>query len=118
MSEIRKTDIACPTPRCVERVKNFGNGHSRVYKLADASEAPKFMPEAIARCEGCGGYTDEKGNWKHNCARCGKEVAPGKLTGLFVPHHCSECMTEVRNAEIAAGHICRFCGKPYCDCCC
>lgn len=113
--------IHCTTPSCVKAIEISGDRYHNVYDLEQpytSTRAPVFMPDAVARCESCGGYTDGKGNWKHVCVACGTEVKPGELTGLFVPHLCKDCMRATVEADKKAGRVCSLCRRPYSLCCC
>ena len=75
------------------------------------------MPTATAHCESCGGYTDGI-TWKHVCQKCNKEVQPGELCGLFVPHLCKECEQAKADSDRRSGNVCRICRQPRSRCCC
>jgi len=103
--EPKRSRRNCPTPICKEAVANNKN-YKRVY-----------ISNGVTRCDYCGGvYKD--GKWEHKCSRCGKEVKPGELCGLFVPHLCNECEEAVAREGIASGDVCGMCGKPRSRCYC
>jgi hypothetical protein len=108
MTEYSKT--RCATQRCIDDIKKYGEHYHGVY---DGKETDSY--EAI--CERCGGKLID-GEWVHKCKACGKTVQPGELTGLFVPHKCSECEEKVAKADISRGAVCSMCRKPYSRCCC
>ncbi len=95
----------CPTPRCNE----YGRA-DHVY--------PEPAKPGTFRCDACGGQTTDGETWIHKCARCGVIVKPGELTGLFVPHLCRPCEEAVAKEDVARGHVCGMCRKPYSRCCC
>lgn len=103
MSE--KSEIVCVTPSCVEYQAKY-NYPGRVYDR-----------DGYSQCENCGGKLIA-GTWIHKCKQCGVDVAPGKLTGLFVPHSCGACMQKVYEREKASGHVCRMCNSVFSKCCC
>lgn len=108
--------VYCTTPVCVGRLRKYGPNYHKVEELREGNQPP-FMPDATHRCEFCGGYTNGK-EWKHICHSCGTEVAPGELTGMFVPHLCRECEQEAADDQIRRGSVCTLCRKPYCRCAC
>lgn len=109
-----KIEQRCTTPKCVERIKKYGEPSHRMYSV---EKGPAFMPNANARCEGCGGYY--RGNEvKHTCQTCGDDVPPGKLVGLFVPHNCAACQDALRAKERSAGWVCRTCRNVHSECYC
>lgn len=110
-----KSNIRCETPKCINTIKKHGEQYHRVYDTY--VHTPDFMPDAIARCENCGGYTNGI-IWKHVCNTCGKEVEPGKLVGLFVPHLCQECLNEAIERDMQSGNVCTVCHQPRSLCCC
>lgn len=69
-------------------------------------------------CEGCGAEQQEDGSWTSTCKTCGTRVKDGELVGLFVPHLCVPCHTEMVKRERAKGHVCRRCKQVYSCCCC
>ena len=106
-----KSKIRCATPSCIKAIKEHGEDYHRVYE-------PRFLSDDYeAKCERCGGiFKDSK--WQHICSYCGKEVEPGELRGLFVPHGCADCIKEIAEAERKSGQVCRMCGKVYSQCYC
>lgn len=108
-------DIRCENPTCIASIEKYGEQYHSVYDLY--STPPPFMPEAIAICEHCGGYTDGK-KWVYICKKCGKSVNPGELVGLFVPHLCQECLDDIVESDRKNGNICTLCHKPRSLCCC
>lgn len=86
-------------------------------KVYAATYAQDLYPGSIARCEGCGGYTDGK-TWWHRCAACKADVEPGTLTGLFVPHNCQSCERTLTEENYASGNVCSMCRKARNQCCC
>lgn len=120
MGHADRSPFRCITPECVDSISKYGENYHGVCPLAAFGEVlpPAFFPEAVAKCQRCGGYTDGKGNWKHVCAKCGKEVAPGELRGFFVPHRCTECDAKVVAADKAAGRVCSRCRQVLSYCCC
>ena len=115
MSE--KSEIKCTTQRCRDSIAKYGERYHRVYDRGDDRGKPSFMPDAIAQCEGCGGYTNGT-TWKHTCQKCGKDVDPGQLTGLFVPHLCHDCERTIAEKEKTSGNVCLMCRQPRSRCCC
>ena len=111
-----KSDIRCQAKKCMEVIAKYGDAHHRVMDMS-VHKPPAFMPNAIALCEGCGGYTDGT-EWKYRCVMCSKDVPPGELVGFFVPHRCKECDTKVVAQEKASGKICSRCRQVYSYCCC
>ena len=109
-----KSNIRCATDECVSSIKRWGDHY---HSVSPVTNAPKFMPDAVAMCERCGGYTNGD-SWKHVCKMCGNDVAAGKLLGFFVPHRCKECDEKVVAKEKADGKICRRCNRVYSYCCC
>ena len=103
-----KSEVRCETPRCVKEIEDHGERYHGVHEDVCGE----------IKCERCGGKQQPDGSWKHECAKCQKEVAPGKLVGLFVPHLCIECLDALRQDQIKKGHVCIMCRKPYADCCC
>lgn len=116
MADASRSAVRCATPRCQEYIQRYGERYHVVYPLR-WEIAPRLLPQAIARCEQCGGYTDGQ-TWLHACARCGTVVTPGALVGLFVPHWCQACAALVEAEQRAAGHICRQCHKVNARCYC
>ena len=110
-------NIRCETSSCADAITKYGEQYHRVYDLSGYRNPPLFMPDAIAMCEQCGGFTNGK-EWKHVCNKCGKEVESGKLVGLFVPHLCQECLDTIVENDRRNGNICRMCHQPYTLCCC
>ncbi|GEM_PF-2022017 len=108
-------NIRCETPSCIKSITNYGEQYHGVYDIY--ASPPKFMPDAIAICENCGGYTNGK-EWAHYCGHCGKIVEPGKLVGLFVPHLCQECLDAYVAEDKRTGNICTMCHQPRTLCCC
>ena len=108
-----KVDIRCKTPRCIGDIAKYGENYHEVH----AEKAPDFMPDAVAKCGRCGGYTNGT-DWKHVCKMCGKEMQPGELVGWFVPHRCSECDAKVVAEDKAKGRICGRCHQVISYCCC
>ena len=116
MSE--KSEISCITPRCKESISKYGEQYHAVYSVfIFGGHPPTFMPDAIAHCEHCGGYTNGM-DWKHVCEKCGKDIAPGKLTGLFVPHLCQACEQAIADRDKASGNVCLKCHVVRSRCCC
>ena len=109
-----KVEIRCATTRCVNDVAQHGEHYHDVHSVRTP---PVFMVDATAMCERCGGHTNGT-DWKHVCKSCGKEVQPGELTGLFVPHLCVTCEKRKADEQIARGAVCRGCSKPFARCCC
>lgn len=107
---IHKLAIKCPSPDCMAR-------QSKRIAHSTAGAPPVFMPDAIAQCEWCGGYTNGT-DWKHVCKHCGKEVAAGELKGFFVPHRCAECDAAIVAKQRAEGDVCGLCGSVRSYCCC
>ena len=97
-------NIICPTPRCVEYVEKYGDAYKRVTDT-EFNKHPT--------CEGCGGKLID-GQWQHKCKKCGQDVEPGQLGGLFVPHLCPSCLDRARKT----GARCPSCRKADIDCCC
>lgn len=111
-----RSEIRCATERCKNEVAQYGEHYHSVYLLFIESP-PSFMPDAIASCQRCGGYTNGT-DWKHVCKRCGKGVEQGTLTGLFVPHRCKECQKAVVAEQTASNQRCLRCGKVVANCYC
>ena len=111
---VQTSNIRCPTPRCVNTIEKYGEQYHRVH---DQSSVPDHLSGTIARCEGCGGYWDGE-KWIHKCWTCKTDVTPGGLTGLFVPHVCTDCNKKVVDDERARGAICRRCNQVDSWCCC
>jgi len=109
-----KSKIRCTTEKCIEAVEKYGENYHGVHVV---DNPPDFMPDAIAKCERCGGFTNGT-EWKHVCKICDVNVEPGKLTGLFVPHRCGDCDKKIVAEEKAKGKICRLCNEVYSRCCC
>lgn len=109
-----KSEIRCATERCASDIAKYGENYHGVHELGSP---PDFMPEAVAKCERCGGYTNGE-DWKHVCQNCGKNVEPGELLGLFVPHRCRECDAQIVAQERAAGRTCGRCRQVMSYCCC
>lgn len=112
-----KSDIRCK--HCASLIEKDGETYHRVYPLTSfgIKEAPDYMPNAIARCEQCGGFTDGE-NWAYHCVTCKKDVKPGELTGLFVPHNCHDCQQAVLEKQRKSGQVCGRCRQPFANCCC
>ena len=102
-------DIRCISYSCAKRTTK------RVHSLW--LPAPKFMPDAIACCEFCGGYTNGK-IWKYVCNKCGSDVASGELVGLFVPHLCRDCLKKIVEEQSRVGDVCGMCRQVRVNCCC
>lgn len=100
--------ISCPTPACAEQIAKYGDGYRRVVD----------RPGGAALCEGCGGAMTPDGVWHHVCQKCGREVEPGTLAGLFVPHVCSACWKARVDADRLRGNFCLKCGATRSECCC
>lgn len=112
--------LRCDTPSCMKLWANEAETRKRCISLPrvyDATYEQGLYPGSIARCEGCGGYSDGK-TWWHRCATCRADVEPGTLTGLFVPHNCRKCESEISEKNRASGNVCSLCGKPRNQCCC
>lgn len=113
-----KSEIRCPTPRCAQAFAADSQRGHRVYvRQPEHSPEPRYLPGTVAECEGCGGHTDGQ-VWRHRCCKCSQDVAPGLLTGLFVPHSCRPCHAALEADQRAKGQICSGCRKPSCWCCC
>lgn len=114
-----KSSIRCVTEECAASLAKYGEHYHAVYDLDPTDENGRYPNTgAIAFCERCGGYTVDGKAWIHRCKKCGVDVAPRALTGLFVPHLCSACEQAAANAEIARGAVCRRCHQPNNRCCC
>lgn len=75
----------------------------------------------MVRCDKCGGrrnFALGQHTWTWTCGQCGKEVKPGRLVGLFVPHLCEKCEAKTAKQEVKEGMVCRVCFKPTCRCRC
>lgn len=108
-------NVKCESPKCIQAIEKFGE---RCYSIKTMYRpAPSFMPDAIAICERCGGYYNGE-RWMYQCLKCGKEVRPGELVGLFVPHHCKECEQAITDENRRRGNVCRMCRQPRNQCCC
>lgn len=112
-----KSSIKCTTPRCVEAIEKYGEHYHGVHDVGSWFPGSERMPDAVAKCERCGGVTNGE-KWLHACAMCGKEVEPGKLVGFFVPSRCSECDAKVVAEQRADGRVCGRCGQVIAYCCC
>jgi hypothetical protein len=111
-----KSAVRCTTPSCVITIAKYGGQYHMVSDITPA-QAPKFMPDAKQSCGYCGGYFNGT-TWKHACMKCGVDVEPGTLVGLFVPHQCTSCKEKERAHDIATGNICGLCRKPRSECVC
>ena len=100
------TSIQCPTPKCIDAVKRYGDR----YLMVSARPGRTI-------CELCGGILVD-GEWIHRCSKCKEDVEPGQLCGLFTPHKCPGCEEATAEAEIRRGDVCRMCNQPYSRCCC
>lgn len=114
MSEVSKIH-RCETPRCMESIEKYGEQYHMVYDRMNSTWVPEGL---IAKCSRCGGVMREEGVWEHKCKKCGKDVEPGELIGLFVPHVCHVCENKVVETEIKIGNVCRMCRQPWSRCCC
>jgi hypothetical protein len=94
--------LKCPTQRCIDMILQYGERHNRV---------------SGNRCESCGGIFKD-GKWEHKCVTCKKEVNPGELTGLFVPHLCISCKEVLFKKERESGQVCSMCRQVYSNCYC
>lgn len=103
-----KHEMKCTTQRCIDDIVKYG---AICHSVVSDNNGENIW------CERCGGRWDGE-KFVHQCRSCGTDVEPGELTGLFVPHNCAPCQQKVRDADIAAGRICRMCHSPRCDCCC
>lgn len=110
MSE--KSARRCATPRCVADIAKWGEHYHDVYPAYAGR-----VEGATDLCQRCGGMFDGA-TWRHVCAKCGTEVEPGALVGLFVPHMCQPCMGALVTEQEATGDICRACGKANALCYC
>lgn len=108
--------IRCPTKKCASAIEQYGEHYHSVVDM-EYQRPPTFMPDAVACCERCGGWTNGE-TWIHQCQECGINVEAGGLRGLFVPHLCQPCEQKKADANIAAGRICISCRKPFGRCCC
>ena len=97
--------LQCNTPECSSRIFPWGR------------EPHNYIKHARHVCESCGGVYDGE-TWQHVCAHCGRNVQPGELTGLFVPHNCVECERKITEQNIRNGNICGLCRQPRNKCCC
>lgn len=104
-----KIELRCETPSCKTNIERYGERYHRVQAISGEDHA--------AKCEMCGGKF-RNGKWEHKCEKCGKEVEPGGLCGLFVPYMCRECAAKLASDERTRGAVCRRCGLPYSQCCC
>jgi hypothetical protein len=115
---VAKSEIRCRTPRCVERVRERGENCHDVYERTDAGYPPNhYLPGTVAECGHCGGHTDGV-QWRHRCRRCGTDVEPGFLTGLFVPSRCVDCQKAMEEEDRSANRRCRGCRALSINCCC
>ncbi len=117
IAPIQKSEIKCPTPSCAGYVERYGESYQNVYPLSQSATPPAFLPDAIAQCQSCGGYTNGS-EWKHVCRKCSAEVEPGALVGLFVPSRCVPCDEVLVAEEKAKGRTCIGCGKVSSRCYC
>lgn len=106
-----KSTVRCETPRCIDTIAQYGEIYHGVYEREEGEQT-------IHLCERCGGKRQPDGSWRHRCKTCSVDVAPGLLTGLFVPHLCAGCLETARAQQRAHGDICLGCKKPSCDCYC
>lgn len=106
----------CITDRCRQNLEKYGEVYDRV-GILKFEEPPEFMPDAIAKCQFCGGYTNGT-IWVHVCFACNKEMQPGELVGLFVPHLCPDCERSAAEKQITNREVCGICRQPYIRCCC
>jgi hypothetical protein len=109
-----KSTIRCNSPRCIDEIKKYGEQYHKVH---DVESPPYFMPEAIAMCERCGGYSDGE-HWKYTCKICKKDVKAGELVGFFVPSRCKECDKKVVDSQRNNGEVCKQCHQVFAYCCC
>jgi DNA-directed RNA polymerase subunit RPC12/RpoP len=109
-----KIDLRCATPECIDAIAKYGEHYHSVHSK---DSAPQHVPDATAVCERCGGYHNGT-EWKHVCKVCNKEVEPGQLRGLFVPHRCAECDAKVVAQQQTSGNVCRSCNTVRSYCCC
>lgn len=109
-----KSTVRCETPRCRDYVERHGENYHSVFPN---SYPPAHIPDSVAKCEQCGGHYNGQ-EWIHKCGKCGKEVAPGELVGLFVPHSCGDCQGKRIEEEKRKGHVCNNCRQVYALCCC
>lgn len=107
---MEKSQYRCPTPRCVEDIAKGGERYHSVYD-------GRTKDDYVAKCERCGGKFDGA-VWQHKCGACGKQVEPGGLVGLFVPHSCPDCHHKAVEAEVARGAVCSQCHQAFSNCCC
>jgi hypothetical protein len=99
----------CEYKVCQDYIKKYGETYHRVYDLNSS--------DRFAICEGCGGILTKDG-WKYTCDVCKKEVEPGKLVGLFVPHLCEDCDRKETEKNVRTGNVCLICGSPRNHCTC
>lgn len=71
----------------------------------------------IAICQLCGGTKIDNEDWQWLCKTCNKQVEPGELKGLFIPHSCQSCLDEMIVNDKKNGRVCRN-GHPYTLCYC
>jgi DNA-directed RNA polymerase subunit RPC12/RpoP len=102
MSELSK--VRCP--HCAPFVAKWGEHCHRVYDRPGG-----------ALCEQCGGV-QVGGQWQYVCQTCKRELEPGGLRGLFVPHLCADCDAKETEHDRKRGAICRRCHETYNHCCC
>lgn len=106
---IEKSNIRCETPSCINAIQKYGEIYHRVYSHTTNG--------ADACCEQCGAVHYPDG-WKSVCEKCKRDVLPGELVGLFVPHLCKECEKAVADEDVKRGNICGMCREPRSRCCC
>lgn len=104
--EIKAGD-QCQTQKCLDHLESYPGSDFCIYH----ERGDHLL------CSGCGGKFIN-GKIKHTCRECGKEVEPGKLYGLFVPHKCKECQTRREEADIRSNNRCLKCGVIRINCCC
>lgn len=109
-----KIDQRCETPECKSSIEKYGAHYRSVHSV---DKVPAHMPDATAKCERCGGYSNGA-EWKHACVKCGAAVAAGGLVGLFVPSRCKACDDVIVAQERASGRVCGRCRDVMSRCCC
>lgn len=114
-----KSDIRCQNQSCKDSIAAWGENHHGVHVVDyDVPHLKNVTTnKIIAMCERCGGHFDGE-NWFYVCKSCGKQVEPGNLMGLFVPHRCQDCDTKLVEEQKRNGDYCHNCKSVIAYCCC
>ena len=105
----------CKDCEALDKIIGMVSSSEKETKMINCKHSTYVLGET---CERCGGVCCVDDQWKYVCKKCKKEVEPGKLVGLFVPHLCVNCETKIASSEKASGNICIMCRQPRSRCCC